>query len=136
MEPIQKIIVSIDFGNEELQLGELIHDGKGIFFKYYTDFIKSRIEISPFHLALADKIYIAPPQPFEGLFGVLRFIARWLGAFIIGQDINCKRYSLAGCYLTTKIGLRGLKRHGCINLSSANRNFCAGNITGCIRYDF
>ena len=70
MEPIQKIIVSIDFGNEELPIGELIQEGKSIFFKYYTDFIRSRIEISPFHLTLNDKIYTAPTQPFEGLFGV------------------------------------------------------------------
>lgn len=70
MEPIKKIIVSIDFGNEELQVGELIQEGKSIFFKYYTDFIKSGIEISPFYLQLSDKIFEAPAQPFEGLFGV------------------------------------------------------------------
>ncbi|MFP5438930.1 MAG: HipA N-terminal domain-containing protein [Bacteroidia bacterium] len=70
MKPIQKIIVSIDFGNEELPIGELIQEGKSIFFKYYTDFIRSRIEISPFYLPLDDKIYTAPTQPFEGLFGV------------------------------------------------------------------
>lgn len=70
MELIQKITVSCDFGKKELQVGELIQEGKSIYFKYYTDFIKSGIEISPFHLRLDDKIFEAPAQPFEGLFGV------------------------------------------------------------------
>jgi serine/threonine-protein kinase HipA len=70
MKPIQKVIVSIDFGGKEQQVGELIKEGRGIYFKYYTEFIKTGLEISPFHLPLKDSIYTAPTQPFEGLFGV------------------------------------------------------------------
>lgn len=70
MKPIQKVIVSIDFGGKELQVGELIKEGKGIYFKYYTEFLKSGLELSPFHLPLHDRIYTASSQPFEGLFGV------------------------------------------------------------------
>jgi serine/threonine-protein kinase HipA len=70
MKSIQKVIVSIDFGSQELQVGELIKEGRGIYFKYYTEFIKTGFELSPFHLPLNDSIYKAPAQPFEGLFGV------------------------------------------------------------------
>ena len=70
MKPIQKVIVSIDFGGSELQLGELIQQGRGLYFKYYTEFIKTGLEISPFHLPLKDVIHTVPTQAFEGLFGV------------------------------------------------------------------
>ena len=70
MKSIQKVIVSIDFGSQELQVGELIKEGRGIYFKYYTEFIKTGFELSPFHLPLNDSIYTAPAQLFEGLFGV------------------------------------------------------------------
>lgn len=70
MKAIQKVTVAIDFGVKELQVGELIQEGKGIYFKYYSEFIKTGLELSPFHLSLNDRIYTASPQPFEGLFGV------------------------------------------------------------------
>src|ERR1035437_5160344 len=70
MEKIKKIIVSIHLGDQEIELGELISEERKIYFKYYTSFIKSGLEISPFKLKLSEKIYCADPLPFEGLFGV------------------------------------------------------------------
>lgn len=70
MKPVEKVVVSIEFGKSEIQVGELIQEGKGIYFKYYSDFIKTGLEISPLHLPLSDRIYTASLQPFEGLFGV------------------------------------------------------------------
>jgi serine/threonine-protein kinase HipA len=70
MKAIPKVTVSIDFGSKELQVGELIQEGKGIYFKYYTEFIKKGLALSPFHLPLHARIYTAPLQPFDGLFGV------------------------------------------------------------------
>lgn len=70
MKPIQKVTVSLDFGDTKEPVGELVQEGRNIYFKYYTEFIKTSIELSPFHLPLSDSIYTAPTQPFEGLFGV------------------------------------------------------------------
>ena len=67
---VKKLIVSIQLGNDELEVGEMIHEGKKIYFKYYTHFIERGIEISPFKLKLSDQIYSADEIPFEGLFGV------------------------------------------------------------------
>ena len=53
MKSIQKVIVSIDFGSQELQVGELIKEGRGIYFKYYTEFIKTGFELSDF---------VSPPE--------------------------------------------------------------------------
>lgn len=70
MAAAEKIIVSIQLGGDEREVGELVSDQKKIYFKYYSEFIKSGIEISPFKLKLSDQIYTAPPVPFDGLFGV------------------------------------------------------------------
>jgi hypothetical protein len=40
MEHIKKIVVSLLFHEEEIELGELISEGRNIYFKYYADFIK------------------------------------------------------------------------------------------------
>ncbi len=70
MESVKKIIVSIQLAGKELEVGELISEEKKIYFKYYASFIKTGFEISPFKLKLSDKIFVADPIPFEGLFGV------------------------------------------------------------------
>jgi serine/threonine-protein kinase HipA len=66
----QKLVVSIQLGKEEQEVGELISAGKNIYFKYYTRFLERGIEISPFKLKLSEEIYVGDALPFEGLFGV------------------------------------------------------------------
>lgn len=70
MEPVKKIIVSIQFNESEMELGELVSEGRNIYFKYYTDFITKGIEISPLKLKLNKEINKAEAIPFDGLFGV------------------------------------------------------------------
>lgn len=70
MEHIEKLIVSIQLNEEEIEVGELVSDAKNIYFKYYTDFIKRGLEISPIKLKLNNIINKADPTPFEGLYGV------------------------------------------------------------------
>jgi serine/threonine-protein kinase HipA len=65
-----KVFVSIQFDEEEIELGELVSDGQRIYFRYYSSFIKKGIEISPFKLKLNDSLNVAKEIPFGGLFGV------------------------------------------------------------------
>ncbi len=67
---VKKIIVSIQFNEEEIELGELVNDDKKIYFKYYVSFIKRGLEISPFKLKLNDSLQTSEQIPFDGLFGV------------------------------------------------------------------
>lgn len=67
---IRKLIVSIQLGSQEFEVGELIKEGKRIYFKYYTSFLEKGIEISPFKMKLSEEVYTADELPFEGLFGV------------------------------------------------------------------
>ena len=70
MPNANKIIVSINLGNGKQEVGELVQTGTKIFFKYFTDFVPSGLEISPFKLPLSNKLYNANPLPFDGLYGV------------------------------------------------------------------
>jgi len=70
MKAIQKITVSIRFDSSEIEVGELISEGRDIYFKYFTDFISLGLEISPLKLKLNNQIHQAEAQPFDGLFGV------------------------------------------------------------------
>jgi serine/threonine-protein kinase HipA len=70
MSNLTKLIVSLDFGKEEIEVGELARTKDKIYFKYYQSFLNRGFEISPFKIPLADKIYTALKEPFEGLFGV------------------------------------------------------------------
>lgn len=70
MNSIKKLIVSIHLGGKEIELGELVSEGKKIYFKYLSDFIETGMEISPIKLKLSNKIYSADIIPFDGLYGV------------------------------------------------------------------
>ncbi|MDZ4668709.1 MAG: type II toxin-antitoxin system HipA family toxin [bacterium] len=70
MEQIKKLLVSIRLANEEVSLGELVSESKGIYFKYFPSFIERGIQISPFKLKLGAEIRQADALPFDGLFGV------------------------------------------------------------------
>ncbi|MGL4598371.1 MAG: type II toxin-antitoxin system HipA family toxin [Bacteroidia bacterium] len=70
MEHVKKIHVAIQLQGEEIELGELISEGRSIYFKYYTSFIKRGLEISPIKLRLNDGLNQANPIPFDGLFGL------------------------------------------------------------------
>jgi len=70
MEHVEKIMVSIQLNEEEIPVGELVSEGKNIYFKYNADFVKRGLEISPIKLKLNNLINAADPIPFEGLYGV------------------------------------------------------------------
>lgn len=70
MNHVKKIIISIQFNEKEIEVGELVSDTKNIYFKYYADFIKGGLEISPIKLKSSNEVNIADQQPFEGLYGV------------------------------------------------------------------
>jgi len=115
MKAIQKVIVSIDFGTKEHQVGELIQEGKGIYFKYYTEFIKTGLAISPFHLPLKDSIYSAPTQPFEGLFGVFSdSLPDGWGRLLLDRTLTAKGILLQDISPLQRLSYVGLKGMGAL----------------------
>lgn len=70
MDQIKQLKVNISIGGKEIEVGELVYDGRNIYFKYYPSFIATGLEISPFKLPLSDQIRKVDTPVFEGLFGV------------------------------------------------------------------
>jgi serine/threonine-protein kinase HipA len=70
MATINQLTVSLNFGDHAFQVGELVMDGKTIYFKYYPSFLETALEISPFKLKLSQDILTPDTQIFNGLFGI------------------------------------------------------------------
>lgn len=115
MRPIQKVIVSIDFRGKEIPVGELIQEGRGIYFKYYTDFIKTKLALSPFHLPLNDSIYTASSQPFEGLFGVFSdSLPDGWGRLLLDRTLTAKGILIQDITPLQRLSYVGLKGMGAL----------------------
>lgn len=70
MKKIRKLKVSICLADKEIEVGELVEGSGKIYFKYYSDFIETGIQISPFKMPLSTGILSADTNVFDGLFGV------------------------------------------------------------------
>ncbi|MEZ4848079.1 MAG: HipA N-terminal domain-containing protein [Bacteroidia bacterium] len=70
MKNIERLVVALEAGNKEIEVGELVYSNRKIYFKYYPQFIDTGIQISPFKLPLSSEILIPDTMIFEGLFGV------------------------------------------------------------------
>lgn len=115
MKSTQKVIVSINFGNIEQQVGELIQEGRNIYFKYYTEFITTGIELSPFQLPLNDTIYTAPNQPFEGLFGLFSdSLPDGWGRLLLDRTLTAKGVLLQDITPLQRLSYVGLKGMGAL----------------------
>lgn len=66
----KELVVSIQFSEDEIEVGKLILDNKLVHFKYNDDFLKLKLNISPVRLQFDNSIQIANPTPFNGLFGL------------------------------------------------------------------
>lgn len=66
----KQINVFLKFSENEIPVGRLVFHDKKIHFKYHDSFINSGFNISPLKLKFNNRIQVAPPNPFHGLFGV------------------------------------------------------------------
>lgn len=70
MKHIERLIVAIDLSGKEVDVGEMVQDGRKIYFKYYPAFIDTGLQISPIKLPLSSAILAPDTAIFDGLFGV------------------------------------------------------------------
>lgn len=69
-EPLKQLVVSLDFGEGEREVGRLARRGRQLYFEYNNDFVNTKLQISPFHLPLETGVKTFEPELFEGLPGV------------------------------------------------------------------
>ena len=93
---ISKLEVSLNFGQTITPVGDLIADGRKIYFKYYPEFINSNLQISQFKLPLSDKIYSADSLPFAGLHGVFNdSLPDGWGKLLLDRTLLSKGFDLS-----------------------------------------
>lgn len=115
MEHVKKIIVSIQFSKNEIELGELVSEGRDIYFKYYTDFIKKGIEISPIKLKLNTIINKADTIPFDGLFGVFAdSLPDGWGKLLLDRVLTAKGIDISNMTMLDRLAFIGSKGMGAL----------------------
>lgn len=70
MKKIEKLLVKLDLEGQSYEAGELVLFNGKIFFRYFSAFLQSGLNLSPIKLPFNDEVAAAEPQPFEGLFGL------------------------------------------------------------------
>jgi serine/threonine-protein kinase HipA len=91
IETIRKLHVSISLEGNEHEVGELIADGRKIYFRYSSSFLEKQLHISPFKLRLSSEIYEGPAVPFDGLHGVFGdSLPDGWGRFLLDHTLHSK----------------------------------------------
>ncbi len=115
MEHVKKIIVSIQFSKSEIELGELVSEGRNIYFKYYTDFITKGIEISPIKLKVNTAINKADALPFDGLFGVFAdSLPDGWGKLLLDRALTAKGIDTSDLTMLDRLAFVGSKGMGAL----------------------
>ena len=115
MEHVKKIIVSIKFSKNEIELGELVSEGRDIYFKYYTEFISKGIEISPLKLKLNTIINKADTIPFDGLFGVFAdSLPDGWGKLLLDRALTAKGMDISNMTMLDRLAFVGSKGMGAL----------------------
>ncbi len=115
MEHVKKIIVSIQFSKNEIELGELVSEERAIYFKYYTDFITKGIEISPLKLKLNTGINKADAIPFDGLFGVFAdSLPDGWGKLLLDRALTAKGVDISNMTMLDRLAFVGSKGMGAL----------------------
>ena len=115
MEHVKKIIVSIQFSKSEIELGELVSEGRNIYFKYYTDFITKGIDISPIKLKVNTAINKADALPFDGLFGVFAdSLPDGWGKLLLDRALTAKGIDISDLTMLDRLAFVGSKGMGAL----------------------
>lgn len=115
MEHVKKIIVSIQFNEEEIEVGELVSEGRDIYFKYYTDFISKGLEISPIKLKLNNEIHKADSIPFDGLFGVFAdSLPDGWGKLLLDRALTARGIDISDITMLDRLAFIGSKGMGAL----------------------
>ncbi|MCB1681032.1 MAG: type II toxin-antitoxin system HipA family toxin [Alphaproteobacteria bacterium] len=67
---IDALNVALDFGKNPVRVGKLATKNRKVYFEYNAEFLKSKLELSPFHLPLQSGVHTFDAGLFEGLPGI------------------------------------------------------------------
>ncbi|MCK4922162.1 MAG: type II toxin-antitoxin system HipA family toxin [Bacteroidales bacterium] len=127
MAIVEKLLVSLDFGNNKIEVGELAISKSNIYFKYYPDFINLGIEISPFKMPLSTSILSAESEPFDSLFGVFNdSLPDGWGRLLLDRKLNSETINISTITPLDRLAYVGLNGMGALcyqpEIKSENEN--------------
>ncbi len=115
VKDINKLKVSLMFGNTLLEVGELVLDDSTIYFKYFNDFIEMGLSISPFKIKLNSSIQMVDNQLFDGLFGVFDdSLPDGWGRLLLDRKLLSSGINFTEINPLQRLALVGDKGHGAL----------------------
>lgn len=116
---VKQLIVSLNWGTEEVDIGELVLADNRIYFKYYVEFLSEGSELSPINLPLSDQIYEAPSQNIEGLGGLHGLFSDSLpdgwGRLLLDRALSAKNINPYDISPLDRLAYVGQKGFGALN---------------------
>ena len=112
---VEKLIISLDFENVKIQVGELVQHEKNYFFKFNSNFLDLNLDVSPFKMKRSSGLLQADSQPFDGIFGVFNdSLPDGWGRLLLDRTLLSKRQSLAGITLLDRLAYVGKNGMGAL----------------------
>jgi len=109
------INVFIQFDGDEKLVGKLILDNRLVHFKYEDDFLGLGMNLSPFKLELTDRIQVAPPDPFHGIYGVFDdSLPDGWGMLLLNRALEKKGLSLSDINILDQLAYIGESGRGAL----------------------
>ncbi len=112
---VEKLIISLDFENVKIQVGELVQHEKNYFFKFNTNFLDLNLDVSPFKMKRSSGLLQADSLPFDGLFGLFNdSLPDGWGRLLLDRTLLSKGKSLADITLLDRLAYVGNKGMGAL----------------------
>jgi serine/threonine-protein kinase HipA len=112
MAGIDKIFVSLILEGQEHQVGELVLSEQKIYFRYYQNFLKTELNLSPIKLPFNGEIHTPGKDPFDGLYGVFNdSLPDGWGRLLLDRTLSSKGINIAQITpldRLTYVGARGM----------------------------
>jgi serine/threonine-protein kinase HipA len=117
------INVSIKFSEEEIEVGKLILDNRLVHFKYNNEFLAQGLNLSPIKLEFDNRIQIAKPDPFHGIFGVFDdSLPDGWGMLLLNRALEKQELSLDDINILDQLAYIGGSGKGALIYSPAIKN--------------
>lgn len=115
MAGINKISVSLLIEGQKLDVGEMVLSEHKIYFRYNSDFLQTKLNLSPIKLPFNGEILAADKDPFEGLFGVFNdsLPDAW-GRLLLERNLISKGVNIARITPLDRLAYLGTKGMGAL----------------------
>lgn len=115
MKNITKLIVHLQLGDKDREVGELVNTNRKIYFSYYPEFVATQLQISPFKFPLSNDILSSDAPFFEGLFGVFSdSLPDGWGRLLLDRALMAKGISLDGITPLDRLSFIGKNGSGAL----------------------